>query len=83
MARRPIPSLTQARLLARVWGDLNRHVPVAVDGYVDPTVAACIRHGWLTDSAIRGKYPSGADFIGHEVSMAGQFALADYLRGRA
>jgi hypothetical protein len=70
-----IPSIAQAKLLARTWGAATARPRVGTR-YVDPTSAACIKHGWLEPTTETGQFPNGDTFTEYDVSDAGLAALA-------
>ena len=77
----PIPSITQAKFLARVWGSATQKP--AVGSSPDPTVKACIKNGWLEPIDQKGVFPNGQEFERYDVSANGLRALAKALRVRA
>ncbi len=74
--REIVPSLAQAKLLARLWGEGRG---VCVGGYIDPTAAACIKRGWLSPNGETGTFPNGAPWVRHVASPYGLLALERFL----
>lgn len=81
--KNPLPSRAQAKLLAGLWSGFHRPIPVADRGHGDPTVAACVRRGWLGPTEFTGTYPNGEPFAMHDITDAGIDALTRYLLSEA
>jgi hypothetical protein len=71
-------SAAQAKTIARLWGD--GAATCRVGGFEIPTVAVCVKRGWLVPNGKTGTFPSGAPWTEHVVSERGLDALEDYLR---
>lgn len=79
MLKKNIPSKAQAKFLARAWG--NEHmVALPRTGYVEPTLAACVKRGWLQPTGESGEWPNGTIYDRQDVSPAGFTAIEFYLR---
>lgn len=79
MRKKDMPSKAQAKFLARAWSnDFQVAVPKA--GFTSPTLAACVKRGWLHPTGNEGAWPNGAEFERHAVSPAGLTAVEFFLR---
>lgn len=79
MLKKNMPSAAQAKFLARAWG--NGHmVALPRSGYIEPTLAACVKRGWLRSVGGVGEWPNGTVYDRQEVSPAGFTAIEFYLR---
>lgn len=85
MKKPPIPSVAQAKLIARIWSDCNSIIKVMTRGrdggesYVDPTVLACIRRGWFASNGSLEFQENGCGYIQHELTAHGFLALERFL----
>lgn len=82
MKAAPRATAAQARLIARLWGNIfHPTIGVAVDarGYTDPTTLACVKRGWLVAIVEFHTSPNGARHQLHAVSPAGLLALEHFL----
>lgn len=85
MAKKNLPSLAQAKYIARAWaGGANISVMTAGRGasepYVDPTVKACIARGWIAPLPNAQFFEYGHTYLSHKLTDAAIDALEEYFR---
>ena len=78
MAKKEIPSSAQAKMIAHSW--LSGQKRTQGSSYIDPTLAACIKRGWMTPTGKTGKYPNGSDYIEYYLSGTALDALETFPR---
>lgn len=74
--RKPTPTETQAKLIARLWASGDG---AKIGGYVNATEAACLKRGWLVATDEVGKFPSGQEYRIHRPSDDALSALEQFL----
>lgn len=82
MSADKLPSIAQARLIAKLWGDIVRPtIGVAKDenGYSTPTTLSCVKAGWLEPTMAVTVMGRGAEYLEHRPSAAGLVALERFL----
>lgn len=82
-----IPSTTQARMLANIYGNDRKEISVCTKGrdgdapYIDATTAVLIKRGWISPYGEEThEFANGTKWRKHVLTVDGMDALEDYLR---
>ena len=76
-----IPSIAQARFMARLWSSHPGSTTVG-ENYVDPTTAACIKYGWLEPRGEPEQLPNGSPCKRYFLSESAIDAIEAFFRER-
>ncbi|MGY3527302.1 hypothetical protein [Bradyrhizobium sp. USDA 4452] len=77
MAKKPVPTLAQAKRLAAIWGE-HKFAHIS-DKYSSSTDLVLVKKGWLFPTGIEGKYPNGAPYAEFYISDDGLEAIERFL----